>query len=280
MTVNAKSLAVLPQVDAVLNYLSPTNEKPCHYAGHLEQDERQAVATYERRRVRVHDARSVAESLSLDDEGCRLVQHESAVRDFWNDEEVRRVYYPEAEALIAAATGARWAFGFDHTVRSRIYGLPDRTPGAPRQPVLRVHADYTEFSAPQRVRDLMGQAADSLLRRRFAVISAWRPIRGPLYDAPLAICDANSTTPGDLVAVDLIYRDRIGETYAVKYNPAHRWLYVPGMQQDEVLLFKGYDSSRNGVARFVPHTAFEDPSAPADRLIQESIEFKALAFFS
>jgi len=211
MTVNAKSLAVLPQVDAVLNYLAPTNEKPCHYAGHLEQDERQAVATYERRRVRVHDARSVAESLSLDDEGCRLVQHESAVRDFWNDEEVRRVYYPEAEALIAAATGACWAFGFDHTVRSRIYGLPDRTPGAPRQPVLRVHADYTEFSAPRRMRDLMGQAADSLLRRRFAVISAWRPIRGPLYDAPLALCDANSTTPGDLVAADLIYRDRIGD---------------------------------------------------------------------
>jgi hypothetical protein len=83
-----------------------------------------------------------------------------------------------------------------------------------------------------------------------------------------------------LVAVDLIYRDRVGETYAVKYNPAHRWLYVPGMRQNEVLLFKDYDSSRNGVARFVPHTAFEDPSAPGDRLIQESIEFKALAFFS
>ncbi len=280
MTVNAKSLAVLPHVDAVLNYLAPTTEKPRRYAGHLEQDEQQVVAKYERRRLRVHDARSVADSLSLDDEGCQLVRHESAVRDFWNDEEVRRVYYPEAEALITAATGACWAFGFDHTVRRRIYGLPDRTPGAPRQPTLGVQADYTEFSAPERVRDLMGQAADSLLRRRFAVISAWRPIRGPLHDAPLAICDANSTAPGDLVAADLIYRDRIGETYAVKYSPAHRWLYIPGMWPGEVLLFKSYDSSRNGVARVVPYTSFEDPSAPADRLIQESIELKALAFFA
>lgn len=280
MTFATKNLAVLPHVDAVLNYLAPTEEKPCRYAGHLEQDERTAAATYERCRVRVQDARAAAASLSLDIEGCRLVQHESAVRNFWNDEEVGRVYYPEAEALIAAATGACWAFVFDHTTRRRIFGLPDRTPGAPRQPTLRVHADYTEFSARQRVRDLMGQAADSLLRRRFAIINAWRAIRGPLHDAPLAICDATSLQPGDLVATDLIYRDRIGETYDVKYNPAHRWFYVSGMRPNEVLLFNGYDSSRDDVTRFVPHSSFEDPSAPADRLIQESIEIKAFAFFS
>lgn len=280
MTVAARNLAVLPHVDAVLNYLAPTDGKPCRYEGRLEQDERQVEAKHERCRVRIHDARSVAASLSLDNEGCRLVQHESAMRDFWNDEDVRRVYYPEAEALIAAATGACWTFVFDHTTRRRVYGLPDRTPGAPRQPTLRVQADYTEFSALQRVRDLMGQAADSLLRRRFAIISAWRPIRGPLHDAPLAVCDANSIESRDLVATDLIYRDRIGETYGVKYNRGHRWFYVSGMRPNEVLLFKGYDSSRDGIARFVPHTSFEDPSAPADRLIQESIEIKALAFFS
>lgn len=278
MTVNAKTLAILPHVDAVLNYLAPANAKPRRYAGILEQDQL-TVARRERRWLQINDARSIAAALSLDQEGCRLLQHTSVVRDFWNDEEVRRTYYPEMEAQIAATTGARWVFGFDHTVRRRIFGLPDRTPGAPRQPMLNVQVDYTEASAPQRVRDLTGQAAESLLRRRFAVISAWRPIRGPLHDAPLALCKANSLEPGDLAATEIIYRDRVGEVYGVTYNPSHRWFYISGMHPNEVLLFKSYDSSCDGVARFVPHTAFEDPSAPADRLIQESIELTAFAFF-
>jgi len=64
----------------------------------------------------------------------------------------------------------------------------------------------------------------------------WRPIRGPLRDAPLAVCDALSVDPGDLVPSDLVYRDRVGETYSVTYNPAHRWFYVPEMRADEALL--------------------------------------------
>lgn len=168
---------------------------------------------------------------------------------------------------------------FDHTVRQRVFGVTDRTPGMPRQPVLAVHNDYTERSAPQRVRDLTGMAADALLRRRFAVVNVWRPIRGPLYDAPIAVCDAATVQARDLVASDLVYRHRVGETYAVHYNPNHRWLYVPGMRPDEVLMLKCYDS-RRGVARFAPHSAFEDPSAPADRLICESIELRTLAFFA
>jgi len=230
--------------------------------------------------VQIQDVRAAAASLSLDIEGGRLVEHESVVSDFWDDEEVRRTYYPEAESLIVAATGASWAFVFDHTTRGRIFGLPDRTPGAPRQPVLHVQADYTERSARRRLRELVGGAADSLLRRRFAIISAWRPIRGPLHDAPLALCDASSLQSDDLIAADIVYRDRVGEAYDVTHNPRHRWFYISGMRPNEVLLFKGYDSARTEVARFVPHSSFEDPSAPADRLIQESIEVRAFAFFA
>ena len=278
MNVAARNAADLPHVDAVLNYLAPTDERPRSYAGLIEQDG-QGTTRYERCRVRIHDARSIAGSLSLDDEGCRLVCHASATRDFWNDEEITGSYYPEMEDMIAAATGARWALVFDHIVRRRIFGIADRTPGAPRQPPMHVHVDYTETSAPRRLQEVMGRAAASLLRRRFAVVSAWRPIRGPLYDAPFALCDANSVARADLVAMDRVYRDRVGESYAVTHSPAHRWLYIPAMRPNEVLLFKTYDSSRDGVARFVPHTAFEDPSAPADRLIQESIELRAFAFF-
>mgnify|MGYP001156455509 FL=1 len=110
-------------------------------------------------------------------------------------------------------------------------------------------------------------------------MNLWRPIRGPLQDAPLAVCDTRSVAPGDLVEQDLIYRDRRGEIYGLTYNPAHRWFYVPGMQREEVLLLKCYDSARDGRARFMPHTAFDDPTAPADKLPRESIELRTLVFF-
>jgi hypothetical protein len=128
------------------------------------------------------------------------------------------------------------------------------------------------------VRDFFGDEADELLRGRVQVINVWRPIRGPLQDAPLAVCDAGSVAPGDLVPADLVYRDRVGETYGVKFNPEHRWYYVSDMQPDEALLLKCYDSATDGRARFAPHTAFEDPTAPADKLPRESIELRTLVF--
>src|SRR5437667_360620 len=106
---------------------------------------------------------------------------------------------------------------------------------------------------PQRVRDLMGGEAEGLLRCRFAFINVWRPIRGPLRDAPLAVCDAGTAVPRDFVASDLIYRDRTGETYAVTHDPRHRWYYVSAMERHEALLLKCFDSARDGTARFAPH---------------------------
>ena len=278
MSLDAEAVAQLPHVDAVFNYLAPTPGKPRTYAYEAPSGEPQTTAHWEPHRMPVHDARRIAADLSLDEVGLRLVAQPSAVRDFDDEDELRRVYYPEAERLVAAATGAARVIVFDHTIRRRLAGVDDRTAGAPRQPVPRVHNDYTEKSGPQRVRDLMGGEADALLRRRFSIVNVWRPIRGPLLDAPLAVCDARSAAAADFVTHDLIYRDRTGEIYAVRHNPRHRWLYVSAMQRDEALLLKCYDSARDVPARFAPHSAFEDPTAPADKLPRESIELRTIAF--
>jgi len=129
------------------------------------------------------------------------------------------------------------------------------------------------------VRDFFPDEADELLKGRVQVINLWRPIRGPLRDAPLAVCDAGSVAFGDLVPSDLVYQDRVGETYAVTYNPNHRWFYVSEMQPDEALLLKCFDSKTDGSARFMPHTAFEDPTAPADIIPRESIEIRTLVLY-
>ncbi len=126
----------------------------------------------------------------------------------------------------------------------------------------------------------MGEEAETLLQRRFSIVNLWRPIRGPLRDAPLALCDVESVAPGDLVAADLVYRDRTGENYLMTYRPGHRWFYVPEMRADEVLLLKCYNSADDGRARFLPHTAFLDPTAPADVLPRESIELRTFVFYS
>jgi hypothetical protein len=180
--------------------------------------------------------------------------------------------------VLAEATGARRVFVFDHTVRRRVRGIDDRAPGTPRQPAIRVHVDHTAKSGPQRVRDLLGAEAEELLRGRVQVINLWRPIRGPLRDAPLAVCDARSVAPGDLVPSDLVYRDWVGQTYDVTYNPQHRWFYVPDMLPDEALLLKCYDSATDGRARFAPHTTFEDSTASADVAPRESIELRTFVF--
>lgn len=279
MSLATDSLERLPHVDGVMNYLKPMAEKPHNYTYDPPAGTPSTNIVLEPHTVPVRDVRSVAGNLSVDREGVQLVERKSAVTDFYDEQQLRDVYYPEAEKLVAEATGASRVVIFDHTVRKRQWGQQDRAPGAPRQPVPRVHNDYTEISGPQRVRDLMGADADTLLKGRFAVINVWRPIRGPLEDAPLAVCDATSVRQSDFVASDLLYKDRTGETYAVTYNPNHRWYYVSDMSADEALLLKCYDSASDGTARFAPHTAFEDPTAPADKLPRESIELRTLVFF-
>lgn len=120
---------------------------------------------------------------------------------------------------------------------------------------------------------------DRLLQQRFAIINVWRGIANTIQESPLAVCDAQSIAPSDLVAGDLVYRDRIGETYAVTYNPEHQWFYFPQMRRDEVLFIKCFDSAEDGRARFAAHTAFEDPSSPIDAPPRESIELRTFVFY-
>jgi hypothetical protein len=269
---------ILPHVDASLNYLAPMAKRPHTYTYDPPDGQPKSNIVTLAHTVPIYDLRPIASGLSLDQQGFELLNHPSAERDFVDDETIRRVYYPESERLIAEATGASRVFIFDHTVRRRVRGADDRAPGQPRQPATRVHVDHTAKSGAQRVRDFFGDEADELLKGRVQVINLWRPITGPLRDAPLAVCDARSVAPSDLVAQDLIYRDRVGEIYGVTYSPDHRWFYVPGMTPEEVLLLKCYDSATDGRARFMPHTAFDDPTAPVDVLPRASIEIRSLMF--
>jgi len=278
MSLQSATAEVLPSVKAELNYLGPTQERPRTYTYDPPHGVARTTIVNAPHEVVITNARGILAELTLDKEGFGLVRHKSAVRDFYDDEEVKRVYYAEAERILKDLTGADRVHIFDHTVRRRVPGGEDRQAGTPRQPVPRVHVDHTAKSGPQRVRDLLPDEADRLLRGRVQIINLWRPIRGPLRDAPLAVCDARTVKPEQLIPSDLVYPNRVGETYSVTFDERHRWFYVPEMGTDEVLLLKCYDSSTDGRARFAPHTAFADPTTPPDAPPRESIELRALVF--
>lgn len=270
--------SALSNVEARLSFIAPTPTKPFAYEYDPPPGTPRRSAAYHEHRVLIRNARSLSPAPALDEQSFALRAHATRVRDFYNEAEVRDIYYPELEQLVKDATGASSVVVFDHTVRGN--ALSSRSGTKIQEPVNRAHNDYTPESASRRVQAVLPRGeVQRLLRHRFIEVNVWRPIRGPLQTMPLALADATSLKPDDFVATDLIYRDRVGEIYYFAHSPAHQWYYYPNMRRDEALLLKGFDSDTTR-ARFGAHAAFEHPHTPADAPPRESIEARTFAFFA
>ncbi len=265
------------QVEAEVNYIRDNGQRPVAYTYPAPAGTPQRSALLQPTRVAIRNARLLAQPASLEREGFQLVREASAVGDFEDEAQVRERYYPESIALLRRLTGAAEAVIFDHTVRVDQAGREER---GLREPVRYVHNDQTLRSAPRRVRDhLPAERAEQRLAGRFQIVNLWRPFGRPVQRAPLALLDARSLAFDDLVASDLVYRDKVGETYSVKPNPEHRWYYYPHLLPEEALLLNIYDSREDAQARLGAHTAFDDPCTPADAPPRQSIELRCLLFF-
>ncbi|MFL6709683.1 MAG: CmcJ/NvfI family oxidoreductase [Massilia sp.] len=270
----------LDTVCATLHYLRSSERRPVTYmlappGGHAWE-----TADYGAMAVTIRNGRAAPQAPKLEREGFMLLQAPSAMTSFNDRAAIEHTYYGEMAELALAATGASHAIVFDHLVRRRApgsaspFGARDgRRPGV----ATRVHSDYTSVSAQRRLAlelDRLGIGAVA----RYAIVNLWRSTGLPVLDAPLAVCDARSVGPADLVAADIVYPDRTGEIFEVLYNPAHEWTYFHAMQFDEVLLFKQFDSDAK-VARYTPHAAFEHPATPAGTPPRESIEARCLLLY-
>ncbi|KAK7179858.1 hypothetical protein DPSP01_004591 [Paraphaeosphaeria sporulosa] len=271
------SSASRPQdVDTVLHYFRPNADGSPPHPTYVDKPE-----TYHREpeshNVTVRDVRGKEDQFSLDKNGFQFYKHVSKEKDFLDDEKIKAEYYPETEQLLKDATGASRIHIFDHTIRRQPPNRETITPDRKlRGPVQRVHIDQSYAAAKSRVPFHLPADAEHLLKHRVQIINVWRPIK-PVQRDPLAVAEANSVSDEGLVVTKLIYPNREGETYAVKYDAGHRWYYKSGLGPEEVILIKCFDSKLDGRARRVPHTAFEIPGTE-DKEGRESIEVRCLVF--
>jgi hypothetical protein len=260
--------------DAVtINYVARTGERPRYYANDHSKD----TVVIDQRPMPIHNGRR--EALDLDGAGFTLVRHATAVTDF-ADKANAPLYAQEIEALLLEATGADTVIVTGAPIlrfseRSGKAGSSDNS-----HPARFAHVDISDetgrvFSA-QRCPEEDGKFV------RAAHYNVWRVVSEAPQDVPLAICDARSVIGDELIEADAIFDSPTGdwsfEGYVVAHDPAHRWCWFPDMSRDEAIVFKTHDS-RAGIARCVPHVAFDDPDCAQEAPPRISVEIRAIAYW-
>jgi len=234
------------------------------------------------REVEVVDGWDRAKEFSVDKQGFALSDFKSNFSKWEDEEAMKAQFYPEVVEFLKSTLGAKRVLVFDHTIRTKANegkAITDEKSTSKRAPVMLVHCDYTSESGPLRVRQLLGDEAEDLLSRRCAFINVWKPVHNVVEERPLAMCDVTSAPDSDFFKLHLRYRDRDGENYVMRYSDKHKWIYFPKMTPEQVILLKTFDSETDGRARFVGHTAFEDPTSPPDAKTRESVEVRTIVFF-
>ncbi|EAL85031.1 putative CmcJ-like methyltransferase [Aspergillus fumigatus Af293] len=93
------------------------------------------------------------------------------------------------------------------------------------------------------IRRQYGKEADGLLKKRFQWINFWKPLRGPVNDWPLVLCDSSLIdVRKDLAVADLLYPDLATENQVMYYRDGLKWYYLSDHEPSEIIVFKQMDS--------------------------------------
>jgi hypothetical protein len=261
-------------LNANIAYASRCISRPRYYANDHNRD----ILEIDPQLMPIMDARGICSAVDV--EGFALIPHVSAVRDFNDAAAVLEIHRAEITELVKSISGA-------DAVQVNAPGIlrfseKSRRAGSLNNsmPARFAHIDITDGTAAGFAK--ASAPADRLIRRH-AHFNVWRAISAPPQDVPLAVCDARSVEPNDLIIADAVF-DEPGkpewsfEGWVVAHNPAHRWHWFSNLTRDEALVFKTNDSDP-AFARYVPHVAFDHPTCPADAPARASIEMRAIAYW-
>ncbi|KAH6873455.1 hypothetical protein B0T10DRAFT_499784 [Thelonectria olida] len=234
----------------------------------------------------IHDIRGLEHQFSLDENGFEVRKHAmkntSATKD-----DIERYYLPDIKSLLENVDPGAEVHIFDWRLRSSDKTRTTREPGSTinlddptliLEPVQAVHNDQSRLAAIKRVKHHLGDRADKMLARRFRIINVWRPLRYPIENFPLALCDGTSVSNEQLLAVDHVRKNYVGESLYPLYSSDMQWYFLDRQEKDEVLIFKTFDSSTKTSSRCCPHTSFRQSAARAEHIPRETIEVRALVF--
>ncbi len=280
MTIVAErpSTVAADSIRAHFNYVVDNGRPAVRYIDWPEMAHNAVEPVYQLHEMVVRNGRPLRDTFDIDTHGFVFVDHHTQVTDFTDSVQCADVYNAEVQALIKKHTGAAEVLVFDHTLR--VSDEQGQKSINARPTVKGVHNDYTEASAPRRLREIAGDAqAERRFKKRWAIVQVWRPIRGRVMMDPLGICDGRSIPQKGFIRVERRYPDRTGEVYHIAHNPSHLWFHFPHMARHEALIFKVFDSDASVPSRFTAHSAFDDPATPANAPARESIETRTFAFF-
>lgn len=272
---SSDSMQISGSITADLNYIKPdaTIAPEVFYSGgDAPQKYNDAYAFMP---AKIEDGRELSEKFKIHRQGFQLVRALTQITNFEDEDFIESAYYDEVKAIVRNITGAKDVFVFDHTVR---HGKENSR----RKPAHHVHNDYTEFTALSRAQERVGKELFAKMKgRRMIQINVWRPLVERVHRSPLAFCDATTINSSDLIPTNIHFpdTDHVGEIYALRKNADQRWFYFSDMTHNEVVLIKGYDSLKDGTARFTPHTAFEYPDQDQAVPARKSIETRTFAFY-
>ncbi|KAL8677842.1 MAG: hypothetical protein Q9186_005754 [Xanthomendoza sp. 1 TL-2023] len=102
--------------------------------------------------------------------------------------------------------------------------------------------DTTPEEAWSTFQEVNGDSATLSPDLRYQIVNVWKPLRGPLRDWPLALCDAASVRADHLMAADGVFETRVTENLQVHYDAAQRWYYLEDQKASELLVFRQADS--------------------------------------
>ncbi|NDH57552.1 MAG: hypothetical protein EBX60_04710, partial [Betaproteobacteria bacterium] len=227
-------IEMMSAVKATMNYTVDNGRPAAYYFYEPGPDDALNPAGTDPHEVAIHNAWSLRDQLSVDRQGFELHEFDSTFQDFDHDHQIREHFYPQVVDFVKRHSGAIRVEVFDHTIRRRqppeqmVFSRPStefkQQTTVQRPAVLLVHSDYTVQSGPQRVRDIVPQDAERLLKGRVAFFNVWKPLYQTVQELPLAMIDAQTHQDDDLIRMELKYRERTGEIYVMRYAPHHQWM--------------------------------------------------------